>query len=153
MVDNQHPEPGASWRPTEQLPLPGILAAVQGPILGPKAVVPGPEVGVKYDSSKPDWYIMPWDALEQVQRVLDYGARKYTRTCLVDGKEVVVSGADNWKNVEAQRYFSAAIRHMVAHRAGEKLDTESGLPHLAHATTCLLFMLWQETKETQRGNS
>lgn len=118
---------------SEQLPLPGILAAVQGPLLGPNSP------GVKHDAGKSDWYIMPWTAMAEVQAVIDFGAKKYHE--------------DNWHRVEARRYFSAAMRHMLAWRAGRDKDDESGLPHLAHAISCLLFILGQELKETQRGNA
>ena len=87
----------------------------------------------KYDLGQPDWSILPYDRLEFVVRVLDFGARKY--------------GRDNWKDVPNAdtRYFAAAMRHMVAHHSGNPIDDESGLPHLAHAVASLLFMM-QPTK-------
>jgi hypothetical protein len=39
------------------------------------------------------------------------------------------------------RYFDAAQRHLWAWWEGEARDPESGLPHLAHAVACLLFVL------------
>ena len=85
--------------------------------------------GLKYDSDKPEWAHLPWTALEQVVKVQDYGAAKY--------------GRGNWSQVEnlETRYLSAALRHVVAHAQGEDKDSESGLPHLAHAVTSLLFIL------------
>ena len=38
------------------------------------------------------------------------------------------------------RDASAAARHVVAYLAGETKDPESGLPHLAHAVTCLMIV-------------
>jgi probable DNA repair protein len=46
-----------------------------------------------------------------------------------------------------ERYFSAAMRHLVAWKEGSTHDLESGLPHLAHAVCCLLFLLWFDEKE------
>lgn len=88
-----------------------------------------PEVGMKHDGGKLDYTLVPWDGLEDVVRVLEFGANKYSR--------------DNWRKVEnaEARYMAAAFRHMVAHQGGEVNDPESNLPHLAHAGCCILFML------------
>lgn len=54
------------------------------------------------------------------------------------------SGVDNWKTVPdgKQRYLDAFLRHGMATASGEKLDPDSGLPHMAHAVCCGLFYLW-----------
>ncbi len=86
--------------------------------------------GRKDDIGKLDWTLLPMDVLEDVVKVLEYGARKYER--------------ENWKYVKdaVHRYEAAFFRHAVAYINGEKIDPESGLPHLAHATNCLLFIMW-----------
>ena len=86
--------------------------------------------GKKFDSGKLDYTLMPWKALDWVVKVLEFGAVKY--------------GVDNWKLVPnaRRRYTAAAYRHLNAIVEGEWLDKESGLPHAAHATCCLLFILW-----------
>ena len=81
----------------------------------------------KNDSGKPELAHLPFAQLEQVARVLDYGAAKYSR--------------DNWKQGDFMRYASACLRHLFARLKGDRLDSESGLPHLAHAACCLLFMM------------
>ena len=75
------------------------------------------------------WHLLPWVATSLVVKVLTYGAKKYA--------------PENWRKVQdpQDRYFAAAMRHLVARRDGQKLDPESGLPHLAHAACCILFML------------
>lgn len=85
--------------------------------------------GKKYDQGKLRWSLIPWDATALVTGVLEHGARKY--------------GVDNWKRVPGarDRYFNAAMRHLLAWYGGEDMDEESGLPHLAHAICCLLFLL------------
>ena len=87
-------------------------------------------LGVKYDKDKPKWNLLPWDELEDVVKVLTFGAKKYA--------------PDNWKFVDDanNRYMDAAMRHLVAHQQGETRDDESGESHIAHAICCLLFMLW-----------
>ncbi len=68
-------------------------------------------------------------ALEDVVRVGTYGAAKYT---------------DNgWLEVPQgeQRYADAMHRHLLRHMTGEVLDSESGIPHLAHAAWNILALL------------
>jgi hypothetical protein len=43
--------------------------------------------------------------------------------------------------VETYRLLDAAYRHLESIRGGELVDTESELPHLAHAITNLMFIL------------
>ena len=92
-------------------------------------------VGIKHDQEKDRWDLLPWQATQQIVKVLTYGARKYT--------------PDNWKQVRDSRirYFAASMRHIVAWFLGERLDPESGLSHLAHAGCCILFLLDKETTE------
>jgi hypothetical protein len=90
--------------------------------------------GIKFDIGKDQWNLLPLDVLREVVRVLMHGAKKYS--------------PDNWKSVAKgangkQRYFDAAMRHIVAYQNGEQLD-ESGHTHLAHAICCLIFLLWAE---------
>lgn len=94
-------------------------------------------VGVKHDAEKPDYSLTPWRALEEVVAVLTYGAKKYSR--------------DNWQYVEPfkERYIAAALRHVVAYARGEKIDPESGLHHLAHAATCLLYLIERDKSDDQ----
>ena len=85
--------------------------------------------GVKYDSEKLRWSLLPLDALEEVVKVLEYGANK--------------SAPDNWRKVPGarERYWDAAMRHLVAWKKDARLDDETELSHLAHATCCLLYLI------------
>ncbi len=85
--------------------------------------------GQKHDTDKPRYDLMPVHAEAAVVDVLTFGAKKYA--------------PDNWRHVESatDRYTAAALRHIAAYRMGEREDQESGLPHLAHAVCCLMFML------------
>jgi hypothetical protein len=89
-----------------------------------------PKKGRKFDAGKLDYTLLPWDALEEVVKVLAYGLKKYER--------------DNWKHVPdaMQRYEAAGFRHRVARLQGEANDPETGISHLAHEVCCLLFQLW-----------
>lgn len=91
--------------------------------------------GVKFDQDKPRMDLIPFEALEEIAKVLTHGAKKYA--------------PDNWKIVPdaIPRYEAALLRHFSAYKKGEMLDPESGLPHLAHAGCCLLFLM-HFTKES-----
>ena len=88
-----------------------------------------PVVGMKYDADKPKFSLLKADALMELVKVLTFGAKKYS--------------PDNWKMLpDSQgRYFDAAQRHMWQWKQGEKLDSESGYHHLAHAMASLMFIM------------
>lgn len=96
--------------------------------------------GQKFDDDKLDYSLVPWPAIDEVVKVLMFGAKKY--------------GVDNWKQVAdaKRRYLSAAYRHLNAYAEGEKIDSDSGLMHLAHAVCCLLFMIWFEKNDETKTN-
>jgi hypothetical protein len=88
--------------------------------------------GLKYDTGKLRWDLLPMDCIEDVVKILTFGAEKYS--------------ANNWQNVEdgENRYFAALMRHLTTSRMGEKVDIESGLSHLSHAMCNIIFLLWLE---------
>lgn len=72
--------------------------------------------------------LLPMDALWQVTKVFGLGARKYA--------------ARNWeRGYEWSKSVGAAQRHIALWQQGEDNDEETGLSHLAHAITNLLFLL------------
>jgi hypothetical protein len=88
--------------------------------------------GLKYDQGKqrPELVIRGFaNALKGVTRVATFGSQKYTD--------------DGWQGVEngIKRYTDALYRHLLAHHTGEKVDAESGLPHLEHAAWNALAIL------------
>lgn len=85
--------------------------------------------GRKLDCGKVIMGAIPPDAELAVARVLTFGAEKYAR--------------DNWRKVPDMdvQYMDAALRHLNAYRRGEKVDSESGESHLAHAACCIMFLL------------
>lgn len=88
--------------------------------------------GRKFDGGKPRWSLLPWKQVGHIVDVLTFGAKKYDD--------------DNWQGLSngRDRYFSAMMRHLTAWKDGEVLDSESKLPHLAHAGCCLVFLMWVE---------
>jgi hypothetical protein len=90
--------------------------------------------GSKFDSEKIRMDLLPFDSLEEIAKVLTFGARKYS-----DNNWMIVPEAE-------KRYQAAMLRHISSHKKGEMLDRESGLSHLAHAGCCLLFLLHFQAK-------
>lgn len=89
--------------------------------------------GKKFDEDKLPWHLLPPDAVEEIVKVLHFGAGKY--------------GDRNWeKGMAWHRPFAALMRHMWAWWRREEADPETGLSHLAHAGCCLLFLLAYEKR-------
>ena len=67
----------------------------------------------------------------ELGKVLTYGALKYS--------------PNNWQNLDDfnNRYYAAALRHLMAWRSGQNFDEESSLLHLSHALCCLAFLTWK----------
>lgn len=86
------------------------------------------KVGRKDDKDKNRLDLIDVSFIESLGKVLTYGANKYE--------------ANNWQKVEdpVNRYYAATLRHLFAWRNGEVCDPESGLPHLAHIATNIMFL-------------
>lgn len=85
---------------------------------------------IKADKGKTNLAILfdTGNALSDVADVMEFGAKKYDRK--------------NWSKVDdKERYVAATLRHLLAYHQDEKIDPESGKPHLAHAICSLLFLL------------
>lgn len=95
--------------------------------------------GIKFDSDKPDYSLLPFGPLDDIVATMTYGAAKYDR--------------DNWKYVEGHRYQAAALRHISAYMQGDIHDDETGIHHLAHACANLIFIMEQERNETQQRDN
>jgi hypothetical protein len=95
-------------------------------------ISPMSDAGRKDDQGKLRYDLLLPSMTRPVVRVLTHGAEKY--------------GDHNWSKVERlpSRYYAACQRHLDAWRDGERVDPESGLPHLAHAICCLMFLLAHE---------
>ena len=97
-----------------------------------------PKTEVKQDQGKMRYDLMPFDALDEVAKVLTYGVNKYPKP------------EENWrvnsKPEDIKRYTAALLRHFSANEQGSKLDPESGLPHMAHIATNALFIIALEKK-------
>lgn len=84
--------------------------------------------GIKYDTGKRQWDLLPFDSVAKIVEVLEFGAKKYT--------------ARNWElGFAYSRIFNSLQRHLIAWFQGEDNDPETGLSHMAHAACNTLFLL------------
>lgn len=83
----------------------------------------------KFDQGKLRMDLIPPNTINTLAQVLTYGANKYR--------------PNGWKAVDdaTERYYSAAMRHLMAWRSGEFTDPESGMSHLAHVLTNIAFLI------------
>ena len=84
----------------------------------------------KYDKGKAEYSLIPPAALKEIALVFTHGRTKY--------------GPNNWlleQGLEWTRVYDAAIRHIQAWASGDDTDSESHLPHLAHAAVNIIFLL------------
>lgn len=90
--------------------------------------------GVKYDQQKIRWDLVPYDAVNEIAKVLTFGAAKYE--------------ARNWeKGMNWSRAFGALQRHLTRWFHGQDKDKETRLTHLANAGCCLFFLLSWELRK------
>lgn len=83
----------------------------------------------KLDLGKPQLDLLLNPGAVTIAKALTYGAKKYGRHNYLAGK-----------GLEYSRLAAAAARHLTAWLAGEAVDSESGLPHLAHAGASIVML-------------
>lgn len=121
-----------------ELPRPSLAEAVEDPWINgmpdlvyssaPPEAPAAATAGVKHDGGKLPLDLLPFDALEEIAKVLRFGANKYARR--------------NWeRGIPLSRVLAATLRHVFAYMRGENKDPETGLSHLAHAGCEVLFAL------------
>lgn len=85
------------------------------------------EQALRYNDGKIKWSYIHWPSIEELAKVLDYGATKYTK--------------NNWmKGFPITSLSDSLLRHVFAFMSGEDTDPESGESHLGHMMCNLMFM-------------
>ena len=88
----------------------------------------------KRDSGKVEITLVPMDMVETAAVVRMFGNAKYPQ-----------GGADNWKQVDVERFRNALFRHLFKYlREPYGIDPESGLPHWYHVTCNVAFITQKE---------
>ena len=82
---------------------------------------------LRYNSGKPDWTLLDYPSLLPLVKVMEQGAKKYSR--------------DNWKlpNNNKMEPLQSAMRHLIALIGGEEFDKESGERHTGHIMANMMF--------------
>lgn len=84
--------------------------------------------------SKLPWDLLPMDAVEEIVKVLEKGAVKYS--------------PNNWRaapHFKPSQIVASAMRHLVArYWHGELYDKETGLLHTAHAACNMIFAIYYD---------
>ena len=75
------------------------------------------------------WELLPIEYIEEIVDVLTKGATKYA--------------PNSWQNLEngIDRYYAALLRHLVAWRKGEDIDSDTQCRHLAQVACNAIFLL------------
>ncbi len=82
---------------------------------------------LRYNKGKPQYSLLDLECLEGCVRVLEFGAKKYSR--------------DNWKKgLPTTQIIDSLLRHLGAVLRGELIDPESGLSHIGHIQCNALFL-------------
>lgn len=85
--------------------------------------------GTKFDSKKAPLDLLPFESLEEIARVLEFGKIKYS--------------AYNWsQGISYSRLIAAAMRHLHQFNDGIDKDDETDTLHVANAACNLLFLIW-----------
>ncbi len=86
----------------------------------------------KADKGKLQHSLIDPEFIRGLAEVMTYGAEKYS--------------ADSWQEVEnaKHRYTDAMLRHINAWQRGSKVDEESELHHLLHASVNAMFLMFLE---------
>lgn len=83
--------------------------------------------GLRFNKGKIRYDLVPQFPLEQIARVLTYGAQKYEENNWRRGMK--------WSNV-----IASLERHLQAIKSGEDFDPETGILHSAHIATNAMFL-------------
>ena len=94
-----------------------------------------PLEGRKDDSSKPRPELIAPEIIDELSKVLAFGAKK--------------SADRNWElGMNWSRPFGALMRHLWSWWKGEDEDEETGLSHLSHAACCIMFLIAYESRNS-----
>lgn len=82
---------------------------------------------LRYNEGKLQWSMLDFKSLEGMVRVLEMGAKKYSK--------------DNWKlGMPVTQVCESLMRHLFAFMSGEDTDPESGESHMSHVLVNAMFV-------------
>ena len=85
--------------------------------------------GLKFNKGKPQFNLLPPEALEECAKVLTFGVEKYGRA--------------NWaKGIPISELIDATMRHINKFNKGIDYDEETKTLHITNACVNLMFAIW-----------
>ncbi|MCH9665982.1 MAG: DUF5664 domain-containing protein [Gammaproteobacteria bacterium] len=116
-------------------PCAGCRAAIKAAGITQVIVV---EQFMKFDAGKLRHDLIPAIVYTALAAIFTYGAKKYS--------------PNNWQQCkDLGQYKAAVMRHWVAYINGERLDADSGKPHLWHVLTNVAFLIWFDDQESKQN--
>lgn len=85
----------------------------------------------KKNEGKPKWHLIDFKSLEEVVRVMEFGAKKYG------------DHAYKYNELEKEELTDSMQRHLVELHDEQEKDNETGLNHAAHIAANALMYLWK----------
>ena len=115
-------------------PTPGVGDGMPKPSTPGKPTTAGAidQGSARQNAGKPPLHLLPLDGLVLVAWVLAFGAVKYAPR---GWEEAAAAGVMSWADC-----VRAMLSHMGKLLCGQRLDAESGLPHVAHIGCNALFL-------------
>ena len=93
----------------------------------------------RFNNGKLQWGLVDFPSLEDMVRVLEFGAKKYA--------------PNNWKKgFPTVELSESLMRHLFAYLGGEDNDPESGLPHVGHIMCNAMFLSYMMRNKPEFDN-
>jgi len=83
---------------------------------------------MKDTEGKPRPTLIYYSLIKEISKVREYGIEKY-------------GSKTDWQTTDPQDHLEAALRHLYKYAEGEENDDASGLNHLAHAASNIMFLI------------
>lgn len=94
---------------------------------------------LRYNEGKPQWSLVDFESLEDMVKVLEFGAKKYSR--------------DNWKKgLYTVEICESLLRHVFKYLSGEDIDPESGEPHIGSIQANSMFLGYMDKNKPEFDN-
>ena len=100
-------------------------------------------VGMKWDTGKLDYSLLPWEVIEAAVKRFTVGSAKY--------------GPNNWQKLDnaQSRYEAAMLRHWVEYKKGNRWDEDPNFEntpstHLQAALWNMMCLVWFELQDIKK---
>jgi hypothetical protein len=94
---------------------------------------------MRFNEKKLKWSLVDFKSLEDMVRVLEFGAKKYE--------------PENWKKgLYTREIIESMIRHLTEFLNGEDNDIESNLPHTGHILCNAMFLSYMMREKPEFDN-